>query len=240
MNNTSDADAESVKGQIDFLTTQIMYASENGLFARTGLEYKNNIDKAIIGADAALKAATVEADAALKGKKIVEASALVYEAKRYFDEVWNTAPKVWLALFGRGWMHHLCTVLGTCMAGLILYLVWQDDFCCFNKCSALFGLLGAVVRSLYWITRQANARTLRRVWATQNVFGPLLGMILGCIAYFLLRSSLVVVTQDNTQPNEYAVVVLAFYAGFNWEWILTLLNKVASQINTKSSDSQKR
>lgn len=219
--------AESVERQLDRLTTQIMYASENGLFAQTGMQYKNKIDTAIIGADAALL-----------DKKTAEASALVYEAKRYFDEAWNAAPKKWQAFLGHGWMHHLCTILGTIMAGIILFLMWQVDICCIDKCSALFGLLGAVVRCFYWITRQANARTLRRVWATQNVIGPLLGLILGCVANFILRSSLVVVAQDGTNPNPYAIAVLAFYAGFNWEWILSLLSKVASQVNAKNTDGK--
>ena len=236
MNNTSGADTEPVKRQIDLLTTQIVYASENGLFAKTGLKYKNDIDSAIMRADEAIKTAIMAADSAFKQYKIVEASALAYEAQRYFDEAWNSAPRIWLALFGRGWMHHLCTILGTCIAAIILSLVWQSDICCIDNCSALFGLLGAVVRCFYWITRQANARTLRRVWATQNVFGPLLGLILGCVAYFILGF----VTQDETHPNEYAVVILAFYAGFNWDWILGWLSKVAGQIGTKSSDSQKR
>jgi hypothetical protein len=226
--SASDMELQHAKQELREVEMVVIHASENGLFAQSDLHYKNKIDDAIL-----------RADAALNEQKRLEASAATYEAQRYLDEAWNAAPKKWLAFFELGWMHHLFTFIGAGMATMVLWAIWQeDDFCNIHLCSALFGMLGALVRCLYWTTFQANRRTLRRVWVVQNFFAPLVGLILGCVADFVLRSGLIIVTQGKTEPNPYASGVLAFYAGFNWEWILSLLRKFASQIKTKSNDSK--
>lgn len=53
-----------------------------------------------------------------------------YEAKRYFDEAWNAAPKKWLVFFERGWIHHLFTFIGAGMASFVLWVAWQEEEFC--------------------------------------------------------------------------------------------------------------
>jgi hypothetical protein len=223
----SDTKLQAVERQLFNLTTQVMYASENGLFRASDWRYKNKIDEAI-----------QRAEAALEKKDLLAASSATYDAKRYFDEAWNGATKRWLISFERGWIHHLFTFIGAGMAASVLWIFWDHELCDINHSSALFGMLGALSRCLYWTTYKANQRMLRRVWAVQNFFAPLIGLILGCVAYFILRSGLIIVTQENAEPNRYVSGILVFYAGFNWEWVLSLLGKAANQVRPKGNDSK--
>jgi hypothetical protein len=236
----TDNDTEGAQGlgaNLSLLVTQINYASENGLFVQdVSKDKQKGILKALLLAEKALDKNHLE-----------EAATQLYEAKGSFDAAWNLAPRDWQTLYERGWWHHLSTFLGILIAGFLLWVAWPGTFLGLTTdktgtfCNAMFlGLLGAVVRCIYWTTIQANQRTLRRVWATQNVFGPLLGMILGAVIYFLLDTTLVVVTgaKAGTSIGPSVTVVLAFYAGYNWEWALDLIQMLAKRLNPNGNDSK--
>lgn len=218
---------QALKRQLYVLTSNVITASENGLFNVKG-PYENEIDKALqkVGTD-------------LEHKQYTDAENSLYKAQRLFDESWNSAPKCWMICYERGWMHHLFSFFGAGAAVMVLCAIWPLDIFNIDKSAALFGFIGAMVRCIYWTSVQANVRMLRRVWIVQNFFAPLIGLIFGCIADFILKSSLVLIVQDKAEPNKYLAGVIIFYAGFNWEWIIGILAKVKSQIQIHNSDKTK-
>lgn len=219
-------EAEDLTQQLYRLISNVITASENGLFK--GQKYENEIDKAI-------QKAKVELDQ----KKYTDAHNSLFKAQRLFDEAWNAASKPWLMCYERGWIHHLFTFLGAGMAMMVLVAIWPLDIFNVDKSAALFGFLGAIVRCIYWTTVQANVRMLRRVWSVQNFFAPIIGLVFGCIADFILKSGFALVSQGNSTPNIYVSSILIFYAGFNWQWILGLLAKASSHVQFNSRGKKK-
>lgn len=193
------------------LSSQILIASENGLFNTVNLLYKNSIDELISAASESQSKKETEKF----GKQ-------VYELRRLFDEAWNSAPQWWRALYERGLLHFLAIFFST-----------FTTFYCLIRLSPLFekhveawtcgfGVCGATLQVVYYLVKQINRRQLRRIWIVQCFAAPVLGVILSIAIYLTIKGGLMVFGEENDKAgiNEKAIAIFCLYAGYKWKWAL--------------------
>ncbi|MGC1930832.1 MAG: hypothetical protein WA667_17820 [Candidatus Nitrosopolaris sp.] len=100
-----------------------------------------------------------------------------------------------------------------------------------------WGIVGGILRGFWWLWYNINRRSYRRRWQTWFISTPLLGGIFGAIVYFLIVSGTVIVTgqKANTINNQEAILFLAAFAGFNWDWITSLWKSLADSVHKAGS-----
>jgi hypothetical protein len=125
------------------------------------------------------------------------------------------------------WVYHV-----VCCA-LIPFLALR--FSCFEvlgipAAGLLVGAFGAELRGLYWLQWQISARKFRPTSVVSHLTAPLIGALLGMLAYLVGELGILVLAQSSPSgehsPNaKLASLALAFLSGFKWEWILERLEK---------------
>jgi hypothetical protein len=95
--------------------------------------------------------------------------------------------------------------------------------------AAFAGMVGAVLRSLYWLQFQTSRGLLRPRWFATFIVAPPIGAILGWLVSLLIRTSVQAVTlsKDSVNTDWRTISLLAAFAGFNWEWALGILAEAA-------------
>jgi hypothetical protein len=86
------------------------------------------------------------------------------------------------------------------------------------------GMLGAILRGLYWLQYQVSRRIFRAPFVMAHFAAPWIGLLLAVAAYLLTKSGLFVL-QSSSASNDLIIRAVAFFAGFNWTWFLTRLSR---------------
>jgi len=103
-----------------------------------------------------------------------------------------------------------------------------------------WGLVGAVLKSLYWLQQKTNRGLLRPRWFTYFIVAPFVGVILGAIAALLVRVGVRITNKSTTAvPDWETVAIIAAFAAFNWEWALEKLKLGVDSIYSKFLDRKK-
>src|SRR3982750_4300294 len=84
------------------------------------------------------------------------------------------------------------------------------------------GMLGALLRGLYWLQFQVSRRIFRAPFVMAHFAAPWVGLLLAIAAYLLTKGGLLVL-QASSGSNDLLVRAVAFFAGFNWTWFLNRL-----------------
>jgi hypothetical protein len=85
------------------------------------------------------------------------------------------------------------------------------------------GMLGALLRGLYWLQFQVSRRIFRAPFILAHFAAPWVGLLLAVASYLLVKGGLL--TLQASPGNDFLIRVVAFFAGFNWTWFLTRLNR---------------
>ena len=102
--------------------------------------------------------------------------------------------------------------------------------------AAFAGMVGAVLRSLYWLQFQTGKGLLRPRWFTSFIVAPPIGAIFGWLVSLLVKSAAQVVSKGTVETDWRTVSLLAAFAGFKWEWALGWLEEAARSVQTRMKD----
>lgn len=103
-----------------------------------------------------------------------------------------------------------------------------------------WGIIGSVLRGLWWLRFNVARNNYRKGWNLHYISSPFIGGILGAIVYILILGGLVSVTNQQLTPtNSLAIIPIAAFAGFNWEWAVKLFKKIEKIIDTEKDDNSK-
>jgi hypothetical protein len=86
--------------------------------------------------------------------------------------------------------------------------------------AAIMGLMGAILRSLYWLHVQINKGSLRPRFMATFMVSPFIGCLLGGASYLIVEVSEKVASSTNSTANTLTVGLFASFAGYNWHWAL--------------------
>jgi len=94
---------------------------------------------------------------------------------------------------------------------------------------------------LWWLRFNVGRSNYRKGWRSHYISAPFLGGILGAIVYILIFGGLVSVSNQNFTPeNAFAMILIAAFAGFNWEWAIKLFKKIEKVFDTGKDDKPKK
>jgi hypothetical protein len=105
------------------------------------------------------------------------------------------------------------------------------------------GVLGAVLRGLYWLQYQVSRRIFRAQFVVAQLAAPWIGLLLGVASYLVIRGGLFTLeassghAADITEDHSLLVRVVAFVAGFQWEPFLELLIGIFAKIRSSGAAS---
>ncbi len=229
----------AVLGKLNELGSEFMTAQEWGIFAPTPPALQDQYEAEII---AAFETARREADLG----HIAEAQSALLRAKSAFV---RAQERFWWYRFNNqvGLLPVLLTVLSTILA-FDLVSWWMTEFPKHSAPAhaALLGLMGASLKSLYWLQFQLGKGQLRPRWIAYFLVAPLIGVLLGFVSYLIVVvGSKLVNASQLTTPDALAVGLFAAFAGFNWEWALEKFSIVADSLASrvgvgKNANSAKR
>jgi hypothetical protein len=97
-----------------------------------------------------------------------------------------------------------------------------------------WGIVGGILQGLYQLWQHVSDRVYRSPWLIWGISTPFLGGIFGAITYFLISAGLLVVSGTaHSAPNTFAIVVIAGWAGFSWEWFIKTFQKLGDTFTPK-------
>lgn len=102
---------------------------------------------------------------------------------------------------------------------------------------AAYGMLGGIVRCLFWLPQKIQSRSFRTQFEMVYVGAPWLAMLLGMFAYVLLNVGFMTLSGESGDgkalnpavgyDSEPGFVAAAVLAGYSWEWFA---DKISSKL----------
>jgi hypothetical protein len=114
--------------------------------------------------------------------------------------------------------------------------------------AAGWGVIAAVVRALWFLRGTVDENRYRKSWNLYFLSIPFIGGILGSIVYLIIIGGLLAVSSPNTtatpttpntvtttivKPNPLAIIPFAALAGYNWEWAISILNRIGDLVESR-------
>jgi len=121
---------------------------------------------------------------------------------------------------------------------VVYYVVFQValglDLPAIKHHPAFAGMIGAVLKSLYWLQFQIGKGLLRPRWFTSFIVTPLIGAILGWVVSMLVVAVALLASSGSAVKTDWRTVsLLAAFAGFKWEWALGWMEESAKAIQAR-------
>lgn len=159
-------------------------------------------------------------------------------AKNYFLAV-NSTSKRWRFL--NVYAGHLFIYIIGFLASIFLFYYLKVDTFFVNGMdvphvaidATIWGIIGGLLRGIWFLWKNVNARQYRNAWIIWFVSTPFLGGILGAIVYLIIEGGLLTISQQTQIVNPIVVIVFSALAGFNWEWAMGVLKKIEGLLTTE-------
>jgi hypothetical protein len=89
-----------------------------------------------------------------------------------------------------------------------------------------WGIIAAVLRAMWFLKSRVDERRYRNAWNIYFLSIPFLGGMLGSIVYLIILGGLFALSTNAGHINPLAIIPFAALAGYNWEWAITIFNKI--------------
>ncbi len=97
----------------------------------------------------------------------------------------------------------------------------------------LWGAMGGILNGFWKVWQHACFREIRKVWYTWYIALPLMGAILGALAYLIVLAGLIAITGKSEIESQFFIMLLCALAGFSAKWAVNLLDKITKMIQIK-------
>ena len=222
-----DAQASQLQAQIDAFGSEYTVALEWGLFfdssnpgqkIAAATQIESNLDKAT-------------KECAKQTPDLAEAARLLLEARELLARAQRQHP-AYVANNNLGVVPLFFTAIAT---GVVYFLILCGFLGLTNTTMrhnpAFWGLLGAILKALYWLQFQINKGLLRPRWLAYFIVGPFIGVLLGgAAALTVVVGAKLVTGASSFDPDWRTLAIVAFYSGYQWEWALSKIEAGAENI----------
>lgn len=217
-----EVEKQELEQDLNNLISEVVVADEWGIF-------KNTNTQTGIPQPSAMDELLAQAREALAAGKLKEAEAAILRGRQALNHAQITNWG-WAINNQFGLLPILITALFALLTYRVVFRMWFGlDGMNLVHHAAFAGMVGAVLRSLYWLQYQTSKGLLRPRWFVTFIVAPPLGAILGWLVSLLVRVSVQAVTagKDSVNTDWRTISLLAAFAGFNWEWALGILEEAA-------------
>lgn len=220
--SSSQSRDSEVEQEIEWLSNVLVAQSENGLFRISEVkitfeQIEDLIEKARNKLDPE------------KGKQDP------VSVEHYIDECWNLINTA-LNDSGKSYWYRflhvidIAIILGLAFFAVILLLAFVGTKMWFDGIpywALLVGSLGGCLRGIWWLFNHISRKDFRRSWWYWFLISPVVGSGLGVIMYFAVLAGVAATTGSTTITQIGLVLFLSAFAGFNWNWAMQYLEKLA-------------
>jgi len=228
---TEETGKQLVERNLVSLGSEFAVAQEWGLFPQKDGTPNETADEIL----ASLKAA----GDAIKVNDLIAADASLLQGRA----VLNRAQSQWWYVANNrfGVMPIIFTAIGTVAIYRFLFVYLLNlSFTQTIHHPVFWGLVGAVLKSLYWLQQKINRGLLRPRWFTYFIIAPFVGVILGAIATLLVRVGVRLANKNASAGPDWEIeAVVAAFAAFNWEWALEKFKLGVDSIYSKFLEKKK-
>lgn len=210
--------------EIDSLRQALYVANENG-FLCNNREHYNHIVELISHASEELS----------KGPpNKAEAIARLSQAKFSFNQAMNQTSFRWRLTFqhGAGILAYLILVsVGIFMSWFLFSSVLLDlEILWVPSWAFLWGAMGGVLQGFWNLWHFVAYSGLRKLSFIRFFSLPLMGSILGALAYLVFFAGFIAVTGGTQTASESFIMLLSALAGFSSKWAIDILNNLTEMI----------
>jgi hypothetical protein len=221
--------------RVDKLETKLLTASENGLFQK-----QPKITYDAIMAELA-KALPASLSKTLTPQDYTAALVSLDTAHRMYDEAIEAA-----GLSNRLLYVYCAPVLVYLLAmlGAIIYLALKllpapaGSFLTIPINILLSGTVGAILRGITRLWTRINQMEYRKVWGAWFLLAPVMGALLGGVVYLGFFLGVVVTTLKTSITNPALGILIAFVAGYNWEWAQSVIGKITQILSGETKETK--
>jgi hypothetical protein len=228
---TEQTEKQLAERKLDSLGSEFAVAQEWGLFPQND-GMPNQTAGEIL---ASLKAA----GDAIKADDFIAADASLLQGRAALNRVQSQR---WYVANNRfGIIPIVFTAAGTLAIYWLLFVyLLHLSFSEATHHPVFWGLVGAVLKSLYWLQQKINRGLLRPRWFTYFIVAPFIGMILAAIATLLVRVGFRVANKSAAATPDWEILaVVAAFAAFNWQWALEKFEVGVGSIYSKFVEKKK-
>jgi len=211
---------DQLEQELNDLENEVIVAGEWGIFperkTEAGAPQPGGIHSVLADAHKALDDGKLDdaQRAILRGRK---------ELNRAETSSWN-----WAINNQFGFLAIVLTALSTLLIYKFVFQMWLGlRGMNLLHYAAFAGLVGAILRNLYWLQYQTNRGLFRPRWFTSFIVAPPIGAILGWLVSLLVKVTVQAVSKDSVETDWRTISLLAAFAGFNWNWALRVLEDAA-------------
>ncbi len=226
MAKTTD-DVAYWKNQFQLLQDALESANENGLLKEDEPSYQAIMDNIIGGFE----------DLSQETPKEVDARKKFGLACHKFNMCVNSETFWWRFryCFGGPAMLYLLSIFVTILLVWLFFSSSLSDstFLLVPSWAFLWGAMGGIFNGFWWLWQHAWRREFRKVWYVWYVILPVMGAMLGALAYLVFVSGFITVTGETQIKSQVFVMFLSALAGFSARWAVEMLNKVTKLIQIK-------
>jgi hypothetical protein len=100
-----------------------------------------------------------------------------------------------------------------------------------------WGVIGGILRGMWYLKDRVDDRQYRIAWRIYFISVPFLGGMFGAMIYLIIIAGLLSfngsssLTTPNTPNNPLVVIPIAAFAGFNWEWALSIFKRIGDLLS---------
>jgi hypothetical protein len=226
-----ETEKQFAERNLSSLASEFAVAQEWGLFPQKNGTENKTVEEIL----ASLKTA----GAAIKANDLIAANESLLVGRAALNGV--QSQKWYVANNRFGFIPIVFTAAGTGVIYWFLFIYLLNlSFIETTHHPVFWGLIGAVLKSLYWLQQKINRGLLRPRWFTYFIIAPFVGVILGAIATLLLRVGVRLANKSATAvPDWETAAIVAAFAAFNWEWALEKFKLGVDSIYSKFIDRKK-
>lgn len=220
--DVSAAEDLALRARLEKLEDDLRVASEAGLFG------EGNWPRCIIEHATGARSSLATGQLPHAAQSVLEAELLLDASVRARGIGWRLRFVVQLPLFTFYLSTIALAVAVSASAGDVA--IWGVPV--WAMC---LGSIGAVLRGLWFLHYHVSRRSFRAPWLLAHLSAPIVGALLGLLAYLLLMAGLLSIAGGRARDVDLTLPrVVTFLAGYSWEWLLGVVDRLVGRERTGS------